>query len=268
MYLIEQEIANEIARERRIKQPEVRAIFEAETEEEAEVLEQKIRDNMTRKTGNSQIGRAMAVYSPLLWAHESITSYIQRTGDQSLRRVAPEVLTAEETALLAQRDLMLSGEEVQIVIQEIYLQGAYVSESHYVNRGDYFRIPSYSDLKRSTQKIRDKKHQREFHELLMALLKDNDKPGPEKNNEEETAVKPELSSKNQKEISLLYIEKIRRAALDKGITHQAIADITGFKQANVSRLLSGKYIPRLDNFLKLCEAIGIQVTLDDQKDKK
>ena len=70
------------------------------------------------------------------------------------------------------------------------------------------------------------------------------------------------------EISLLLLEQIKRIASEKGITQKDIADKTGFKTGNVSRILSGKYIPRLDNFLKLCDAIGVEFTLGGNKDVK
>lgn len=54
---------------------------------------------------------------------------------------------------------------------------------------------------------------------------------------------------------------VRQTAIDKGITDQQIADATGFLQPNVNRMLNGKYVPRLDNFVKLCEAVGIKVVL-------
>ncbi len=169
MYLIDQETARKIAREGNIKPLEIQNLFWADNEEEAEILEQQIRDKFSKKTGSSQIGRAMAVYSPLLCANKAITSYIQRTGDQSLRAVVPEVLTAEETALLAQRDLMLDYEEVLILIEQLRFQQAEASQVSSDNSEDYIRIFSYADLRRSTQKIRDKKAHIEFTELVKFL---------------------------------------------------------------------------------------------------
>lgn len=72
-----------------------------------------------------------------------------------------------------------------------------------------------------------------------------------------------MRSDNHKELALEHVEHLRQFALEKGITHQTIADRTGFKQANVARMLSGKYIPRYDNFLSLCSAIGIQISLKE-----
>lgn len=181
MYLIDQEVAREIAQEGTIEPLEIYNIFLADTEEEAELLEQKIRLKITKKTGNSQIGRAVAIYSPLLWANKAITSYIQRTGDHSLRAVAPEVLTAEETALLAQRDLMLDDEELLILIEQLRLQGTEVSQASSDTSGDYIRVFSYSDLRRFTQKIRDKKHRNALSAFLSEFLKDNVKRDIENN---------------------------------------------------------------------------------------
>jgi hypothetical protein len=90
MYLIDQEIAREIAREMRIEPRKIREIFQAKTEEEAEALELQLRESITERTGNSQIGRAIAVYSPLYWASNAISSYIQRTSNYNLRAVAPK----------------------------------------------------------------------------------------------------------------------------------------------------------------------------------
>lgn len=44
-------------------------------------------------------------------------------------------------------------------------------------------------------------------------------------------------------------------AKKKGITQEQIAERTGFTRNNVSRMLSGRYSPSLDNFLRLAEAI-------------
>jgi transcriptional regulator with XRE-family HTH domain len=54
---------------------------------------------------------------------------------------------------------------------------------------------------------------------------------------------------------------LRNTAKDKGITHNQIAERTGFQVSNVTRMLGGKYPPNLDNFLKLAEAIGVRLEL-------
>jgi transcriptional regulator with XRE-family HTH domain len=53
-------------------------------------------------------------------------------------------------------------------------------------------------------------------------------------------------------------------AKEKGITHQAIADRTGFAKNNVTRMLSGRYSPSLDNFIKLADAIGVYFFIIDK----
>lgn len=189
MYLIDQEIAREIAREMRIEPRKIREIFQAKTEEEAEALELQLRESITERTGNSQIGRAIAVYSPLYWASNAISSYIQRTSNYNLRAVAPEVLTLEETALLAQIDIRLTDEEVSIMIDELKRQGTEVPEETDDTHEQYIRVFSYSALRRSTQKIRDKKLQNEISEFLKSFLKEETNyPSGKRNNEDEAGV--------------------------------------------------------------------------------
>lgn len=67
--------------------------------------------------------------------------------------------------------------------------------------------------------------------------------------------------------ALNHVETLRQAAKSKGITHQEIAAKTGLIQTNVARTLSGKYIPRLDLFLKLAEATGVRVSITVQTGK-
>lgn len=57
---------------------------------------------------------------------------------------------------------------------------------------------------------------------------------------------------------------LREEAAAKGITHQMIADATGFSQPNVSRMLSAHYAPSLDNFLKLADAIGVNFFMESK----
>ncbi len=72
-----------------------------------------------------------------------------------------------------------------------------------------------------------------------------------------------MRNDNYKVLALEHVEHLRQFAIEKGITQQTIADLTGFKQTNVERMLSGKYVPRYDNFLTLCDAIGIKISLID-----
>lgn len=43
---------------------------------------------------------------------------------------------------------------------------------------------------------------------------------------------------------------------EKGITQNELAQKTGFKQGNISRMLHAKYAPELDGFLALVQAAG------------
>lgn len=66
------------------------------------------------------------------------------------------------------------------------------------------------------------------------------------------------------ETRLLLCHYLRDLAKEKGLTHQMIADVTGFKSNNVSRMLSGMYPPTLDNFIKLAHAINTYIFIIDK----
>lgn len=61
--------------------------------------------------------------------------------------------------------------------------------------------------------------------------------------------------------ALELLDELKEAAITKGITHQEIADKIGWGRGNVSRVLRGAYIPKLDNFLKLAQAIGVEIKI-------
>ena len=52
--------------------------------------------------------------------------------------------------------------------------------------------------------------------------------------------------------------QLKEEAEKRGITQGDIAEKTGFTQSNVSRMLTAKYAPALDNFLILADAIGVK----------
>jgi transcriptional regulator with XRE-family HTH domain len=64
-----------------------------------------------------------------------------------------------------------------------------------------------------------------------------------------------------REAGKLLLSFIRKIAKEKGMTEKDIALNSGFIQPNVNRMLSGKYMPSLDNFLKLGEAVGVRIEL-------
>jgi predicted XRE-type DNA-binding protein len=64
-----------------------------------------------------------------------------------------------------------------------------------------------------------------------------------------------------------HIENIRRTLMGQigehieknNISQGQIAEKTGFIQSNISRMLSGKYPPTLDNLIALCNAVGLKI---------
>jgi len=61
-------------------------------------------------------------------------------------------------------------------------------------------------------------------------------------------------------VNKLMDQVAAKAAAD-GMSIQAISDEEGFQRANVSRMLNYRSIPRLDIFIRLCRAAGLEVTL-------
>lgn len=59
----------------------------------------------------------------------------------------------------------------------------------------------------------------------------------------------------------MLIEFVKQYAEFKGVTQKHIADATGFTQSNVSRILSAKYSPTLDNFLKIAGALNLHLDI-------
>ncbi|NJK95090.1 MAG: helix-turn-helix transcriptional regulator [Bacteroidales bacterium] len=64
-----------------------------------------------------------------------------------------------------------------------------------------------------------------------------------------------------KEKSREYCRQLAAIALQKKITHDVISERTNFKRSNVTRMLSGRYSPTLENFIKLCEAVDATITV-------
>lgn len=60
-------------------------------------------------------------------------------------------------------------------------------------------------------------------------------------------------------------DELNYQAIDRGFTQQEIAAKTGLIQTNVSRTLLGKYTPRLDQFLKLADAIGLEIKITKKR---
>lgn len=67
-----------------------------------------------------------------------------------------------------------------------------------------------------------------------------------------------------RETSIMLMLSLRDLAREKGITHQKIADKTGFQKTNVTRMLSGRYSPTLENFIRLADAINTYIFILDK----
>lgn len=75
----------------------------------------------------------------------------------------------------------------------------------------------------------------------------------------DTGIEETSNTKNSeyRSAALAQLESVRSYAKAKKMSDQVIADKTGLSRPNVSRMLSGKNIPRLDTFMMLCEAVGL-----------
>lgn len=107
MYLIDQEIANQVAQTTEMKYNLTERMFQA-TEEEAEAMEMEIRNQVEKETGSSQVARAVSIYLPLLLENEAL-----RKSKTNRKANIPEILTAREASLIAQREIMLNEKETQ-----------------------------------------------------------------------------------------------------------------------------------------------------------
>lgn len=58
-----------------------------------------------------------------------------------------------------------------------------------------------------------------------------------------------------------YLASLAKA---KNITITELAEKTGFQRTNVHRMLSGRYPPTLDNFIKLAEALDAYIFIIDK----
>jgi DNA-binding phage protein len=61
---------------------------------------------------------------------------------------------------------------------------------------------------------------------------------------------------------------LRDQARQKKISTYEIADKKGFKQSSVHRMMSGKFTPRLDNFIAICDVIGFKIEMKEKSEEK
>ena len=55
------------------------------------------------------------------------------------------------------------------------------------------------------------------------------------------------------------LAQVKECAERRNVTQEQIAEVTGFTQSNVARILSARYSPTLDNFLKITTALDLNV---------
>lgn len=59
----------------------------------------------------------------------------------------------------------------------------------------------------------------------------------------------------------ILVEHLKQYFEFTGITQQELAELTGLHQSNISRVLSGKYSPELDTFLKIASALNLRIEI-------
>lgn len=62
----------------------------------------------------------------------------------------------------------------------------------------------------------------------------------------------------------LLMQYLKDIAHEKGLSTYKIAEMTGITQANVHRILNGKYPPTLDTFLILCQKMDCYLFIADK----
>lgn len=63
----------------------------------------------------------------------------------------------------------------------------------------------------------------------------------------------------------LLVLILKQIAAEKGITQEQIAETTGYQRQNVNRVFSLRYCPRLDIFLNIAKAVGVNFFVEDKE---
>lgn len=74
-----------------------------------------------------------------------------------------------------------------------------------------------------------------------------------------------MNKEKYQEARRMLCQYLYKLAKEKGITHDMIAERTGFDRSNISRMLAAKYSPTLDNFIKLAEAVDAYFFVIDRE---
>lgn len=62
----------------------------------------------------------------------------------------------------------------------------------------------------------------------------------------------------------LLIEFMHKIAEERGVSNAEIARRSGLQRPNVSRILSGRYSPELDTFLKIAGALDLHLEIREK----
>lgn len=73
-----------------------------------------------------------------------------------------------------------------------------------------------------------------------------------------------MTDKKITEARIMLCHYLASLAKARNMTTTELAEKTGFKQPNVSRMLSGKYPPTLDNFIRLADALDAYIFVIDK----
>ena len=65
----------------------------------------------------------------------------------------------------------------------------------------------------------------------------------------------------------ILVQLLKEIAEEKGITQLEIAEKTGYQRSNISRVFSMRYTPRLDVFLNIAKAVGVNFFVEDKESK-
>lgn len=63
----------------------------------------------------------------------------------------------------------------------------------------------------------------------------------------------------------MLIEFVKQYAEFAGVSQTKLAELTGLHQSNINRVLSGKYSPELDTFLKIAGALGLRLEIKESR---
>ena len=74
----------------------------------------------------------------------------------------------------------------------------------------------------------------------------------------------EATHQNSERDWQLLVLILKQIASEKGITQEQIAEATGYQRQNVNRVFSLRYSPRLDVFINIAKAVGVNFFFEDK----